>query len=171
MKANRADWAAQVPWNGISDKPAVFDGPNGNITIDDVDGLRAALASKQNTTGLARVAYTGNYADLVGKPDFGSAAFANVTDFVMAPTARTLQVGEVAFVSGQQEYTVTFTRTMDAVPKVRTQVFMADDNGQLFFAVIPKDTLTTTGFKFVLSGVPTLSTGSLEYEAVVQSQP
>lgn len=81
-KATRADWAAQVPWSGIQDKPPFLDGPDGQIQISDVEGLSAALASKQPLGGLARVAYTGNYNDLSSLPPLGSAAYADVSNFI-----------------------------------------------------------------------------------------
>ncbi len=170
-KSNRADWAAQVPWDGITDKPLFLDGPNGAITIDDVEGLRAALANKQNTTGLARVAYTGQYSDLLNKPLLGSAAFANVSDFQAAYTARTLQTGAVPFVAGQQSYAVAFTRTMNAIPKVYLQVEIDSDAGELFSATVENDTLTATGFTFWLSGVPNVSAGKCRYRAIIEEQP
>ena len=170
-KSNRADWAASVPWAGITDKPAFIDGPNGSITIDDVEGLRAILADKQNINGLATVAYTGQYADLLGKPTFGSAAFANVTDFEPAPVARTLQTGEVDLVSGQQSYAVVFTTLMNDVPKVYLQMALADGTGEFFTASVEQDTLTADGFTFWLSGVPSVSAGKCRYRAIVETQP
>jgi hypothetical protein len=170
-RVSRADWAPPTKWADIPDKPPFADGPGGNITIDDVQGLVAALAGKQNAGGLARVATTGSYTDLNSTPAFGSAAFANVSDFAPAPVARQLQVGSVPFVATQQKYSVVFSVTMDDVPKVKTQVFMADDNGELFSAVIPDDSLTSTGFSFFLTGAPSGATGRLEYTARVESTP
>ena len=82
MRVREAQWAAQAPWNGIQDKPAFLDGPDGDIQISDVQGLQAALNSKQSAGGLARVAYTGHYNDLTGKPALGSAAYADVSNFI-----------------------------------------------------------------------------------------
>lgn len=82
--AQRADWAAQTPWDGIQGKPPFAEGPNGSITMADVQGLLAALAGKLDRGGLAKVATTGNYHDLLNKPALGSAAFASVDDFLTA---------------------------------------------------------------------------------------
>lgn len=82
MRVREAQFAATVPWDGILGKPATFDGPDGVITIDDVQGLRQALAGKQPAGGLARVATTGNYNDLNNKPALGSAAFVDVSNFI-----------------------------------------------------------------------------------------
>lgn len=170
VRASR--WAPLSPWSGIQGKPAFLDGPDGNITIDSVRDLRAALNGKVDKGSLSRLAYTGQWADILGKPTFGSAAFADVDNFIMAATARTLQVGEVPYVAAQQSYAVVFTRTMSAVPKVRLQTFIIDaTSGEMFFAVVQKDSVSTAGFTFWLSGAPTGVTGSCQYEAVVESQP
>lgn len=71
-----------MPWSGIQGKPAFLDGPDGDITIPDVRGLTEALASKATSGSFARVAFTGAYNDLTGRPVFGSAAFANVDNFI-----------------------------------------------------------------------------------------
>jgi hypothetical protein len=66
---------------------------------------------------------------------------------------------------------VVFTRTMNALPKVQLQHFMATDSGEIFFCSVQDDSLTTDGFTFWLNGVPATSTGRVEYWAQVQSQP
>jgi hypothetical protein len=171
MRVSRADWAALAPWEGIQGKPPFLEGPDGQITISDVQGLQAALAARALISQLARVAFTGNYSDLNNPPHFGSAAFVDIGYFLVAWTAKTLQIGSVPMVSGTQKYSVVFTQAMNAVPKIRLQVFMADDNGELIFATVTRDSVTTTGFSFWLSSAPSASTGEIEYEAVVQDQP
>jgi hypothetical protein len=170
-RVREAAWAALAPWTGIQGKPPFLNGPDGNIQISDVEGLTEALAIRPRRSDFARVAFTGRYSDLLGLPHFGSAAFVDVSYFQVAYTAKTLQVGSVPFVAGTQKYAVVFTTTMNAVPKVKTQCFMADDNGENFFATIPDDSLSVAGFSFWLNGVPTGSTGRLAYRAVVESQP
>ena len=170
-RTSKADWAALVPWEGIQGKPPFTYGPNGNITISDVQGLQAALDSKQSGGGLARVAYSGNYADLNNKPPFGSAAFADVDNFQLALTAKQLQTGEVTLVSGQQDYDVLFSVDMASVPKVYLQVLMADVGGEMFSAVLQEDVLTVTGFTLWLSGVPSLSTGKVRWRATTEMTP
>lgn len=105
MRVREAQWAAQVPWNGIQDKPTFLDGPDGQILISDVKGLQAALAAKQDRGGLARVAYTGNYADLNGKPVFGSAAFTDVSQYARAYTGR-IVTGTTDTITGNDYYIV-----------------------------------------------------------------
>lgn len=82
MRVREANWAAQVPWDGIQGKPEFLDGPDGDITISDVRGLTEALASKASSGSFARVAFTGNYNDLTSLPALGSAAFVNVDNFI-----------------------------------------------------------------------------------------
>ena len=170
-KVSKADWAALVPWDGIQGKPPFADGPNGHITIPDVEGLQAALDSKQPAGGLARVAYTGNYNDLNNKPAFGSAAFADVSNFQLALTAKQLQTGEVTLVASTQSYAVLFSEDMASVPKVYLQVIMADSSGELFSAVIQEDLLSVSGFTLWLSGVPSLSTGKVRWRATTETTP
>lgn len=170
MRVREAEWCAMVPWRGIQDKPAFLDNPDGQITIDDVEGLREALANRPDLD-LARVAYTGNYNDLTNLPALGSAAFAEVSDFLSAPTLATFETGEVAFVASQQSYVVTFTAVKQAIPKIYTQVLMADDNGEVFFATLAEDSITISGFKFWLNGIPTLSTGKCRWKATVEDNP
>lgn len=78
MKSTRADWAASSPWSGIQGKPSYL-GENGvpwssilNIPSQDAPG------------GLATVAFTGRYSDLLGRPSFGSAAMADISNFATA---------------------------------------------------------------------------------------
>lgn len=173
LSTRRAEWAALVPWRGIQGKPAWIDpdNPRPVILIADVVGLQAALNARPLASQLAAVAFSGDYNDLDNLPHFGSAAFVDIDYFQLAPRANNYQIGSVPFVAGQQDYTVVFTTTMLDVPKIETQVFMADDNGEVFFATIADDSLSTTGFKFWLNGVPTTATGRLQYKAFVQDQP
>ncbi len=170
-KVSKSDWAALVPWTGVQDKPAFLEGPDGNIQISDVEGLQAALDSKQNTGGLAKVAYSGSYKDLHDTPPFGSAAFADVSDFVSAPKANALQTGVVNLVAGTQNYAVLFSVSMSSIPKVYLQVLMADTGGEMFSAVLQEDVLTVTGFTLWLSGVPSLSTGKVRWRATTEVTP
>lgn len=93
MRVRESNWAAQVPWSGIQNKPAFADGPSGNITIPDVAGLTAALAGKVPVGSLARVATSGNYNDLNNRPVLGSAAFADASDFALA--SQSLRIPQV----------------------------------------------------------------------------
>lgn len=97
MRVREAQFAATVPWNGILGKPTFVDGPAGNITIDDVQGLRAALAGKQPAGGLARVATTGNYNDLNNKPMLGSAAYVDVSNFITPAQLTAILAGYTTF--------------------------------------------------------------------------
>lgn len=168
---SKADWAALVPWQGVQNKPAFLDGPEGNITIADVQGLQAALDSKQSKSGLAKVAYTGSYKDLNNTPAFGSAAFANVSDFQRALTPQQLQTGEITLVAGTQVYAGSFSVDMGSIPKIYLQVLMADSSGELFSAVLQEDLLTVSGFSFWLTGVPSLSTGKVRWRATTEDTP
>lgn len=162
-RASRADWAPAPKWSDITDIPPT--------TIADVEGLQAALAARVLTAALSQLAFTGRWADILGKPVFGSAAFADVSTFLLAYTAKTLQIGEVAMVANQQSYAVVFTTTMDAIPKIELQCSIDDVNGEMTYAVLQKDSITTSGFTFWLSSSPSTSDGSVFYRAVVQSQP
>lgn len=76
MRVRESQWSAQVPYSGIQDFPELLariaaDG----IKISDVDGLAAALAAAGGGGG------TVSWASITGKPEFGSAAFAPVSDF------------------------------------------------------------------------------------------
>ena len=93
MRVRESQWAAQVPWSGIQGLPPFLDGPEGSITISDVEGLSEALASKVNGAALMRLAYTAQWADIIGKPAFGSAAFANVDNFITPSQLTTILEG------------------------------------------------------------------------------
>lgn len=167
MRVRQADWAAQVPYTGIQDLPAWLAaiGADG-IQIKDVEGLEAALAGL--TPDTSPVAWN----SITGKPSFGSAAYVPVTAFVAAPTAKTLQLGDVALVMGQQQYTVVFTETMKDVPRTpQLQVAMTDGTSEYLYAVVDGDTLTADGFDFWLNTPPALSTGYVSYRAAIESQP
>lgn len=163
MRVRQADWAPPPRWDQIADKPA--------YTIADIQGLAAALAARALLAQLARVAFTGRYSDLVGLPAFGSAAFVDISYFMVAWTARTQQMGQEPLVSGQQSYDIVFTETMDEIPKVYAQVMMTDGTGELFYAVTQKDLITTTGFRAWLTGVPSASAGFIQWKAQVENQP
>jgi len=120
--------------------------------------INASIATFAMT--LAVVAYSGDYNDLINLPVIPAAA-----------TAQTLQVGSVNFVAGQRKYLVSFSALMTTIPKIKTQVFMADDNGETMFSNITIDSLTQSGFAFWLSAAPTASSGRLEYTAKVESTP
>lgn len=168
MRVRQADWAAQVPWAGIQDLPEFLRGPDGNITIGDVQGLQAALDALAGGGGGGPVTWN----SITGKPSFGSAAYVPVSAFVPAPTAQTLQLGVVPFVMGEDRYAVAFTETMKAVPNTpQLQVVMTDGTGETLFAVVDGDTLDADGFTFQLNAPPALSTGYCAYRAVVESQP
>lgn len=171
MRVSRADWAALVPWAGVQDKPSFLDGPDGNIQISDVQGLAAALAARALIAQLAKVAFTGNYNDLNNLPVFGSAAFVDISYFLVAWTAKTQQMGQEPLVAGQQSYDIVFTATMDEAPKVYAQVMMTDGTGELFFAVTQRDMITATGLRIWLSGVPSVSAGFIQWKAQVENQP
>lgn len=172
LSSRRSEWAATTPWSGVQDKPAWADDPDHLlIPIDDVIGLRQALDARALKSSLAKVAFSGDYNDLNHLPHFGTAAFADISDFQSAPRANTYQIGYVDLVAGTQSYTVAFTTTMLAIPKIDLQHFMVDDNGEIFFASVALDSVTTTGFKFWLNGVPSVSSGKVQYRAFIQDQP
>lgn len=79
MRVRQADWAAQTPWGGIQDRPAVVLWLGDNVSVE---ALQALLNGSSPDGGLATVAYTGKYSDLVGLPSFGSAAFVSADNFV-----------------------------------------------------------------------------------------
>ena len=56
----------------------------GTQPISSIDGLQLELESKADASELASIAFSGSYADLADKPNFGSAAGANVGDFATA---------------------------------------------------------------------------------------
>lgn len=101
MRVRQADWAAQVPWGGVQDRPAVVLWLADNVSVE---RLEALLAGSSPDGDLAAVAYTGRYSDLLGRPDFGSAAFVSAESFValaalfgyFAGTAGEIEVNEVA---------------------------------------------------------------------------
>lgn len=159
MRAERANWAATVPWNGIQDKPAWA----GRIvlTISDIEGLQAALDALENQAD----------APTFDPATLGSAAYVDIGYFQRAWNARTLQVGEAAILLGVQEYAVTFTETMSAVPRVVLQHFMVDSTGEQFYASVLDDSLTADGFTIRLSGVPVGDGGRVEWTAKVETQP
>lgn len=163
MRVRQSDWAPPPNWDAIPDVPPT--------TIDDVLGLRQALNDRVLAAALVRLAYTGRWADIIGKPTFGSAAFADVSTFLLAFTAKTLQIGEVALIANQQSYAVVFTTTMDAIPKIELQCSIDDSLGEMTYAVLQRDSITTTGFTFWLSSSPSTSDGSVFYRAVVADQP
>lgn len=109
---------------------------------------------------LSEVAFTGQYGDLLGLPVIPA-----------LPTAQTLQVGSVPFIAGQQKYLVNFSAPMSGIPKIKTQVLMANDNGEVFFATLTDEGITASHFNFWLNGSPSTSTGRLEYTAKIESTP
>lgn len=154
MKATRADWAAQCPYFGIQDLPALLAkiGASG-ITISDVTGLQAALDALAGGGG-----GTVMWGDIEGKPSFGSAAYVNVSQFVAAPTPTTYQTDAVDFVSGQRTYPVVFSPALKADPDVDLSMYIADGTSEEMFygAIQDKD---ETGFTLWLNAAPTLSRG------------
>jgi hypothetical protein len=93
VKAERADWAASAPWSGLQDKPAYLT-PAG-IPYSAVIGA----PDIPTPDGLAKVAYTGKYADLLDKPALGTAAYSPVGDFATA------EQGELADTALQEDLT------------------------------------------------------------------
>lgn len=169
MNVREARWAALVPWTGVQGKPDFLEGPDGNIQISDVNGLTKALAIRPTRGELAKIAFTGNWNDIVGKPHFGTAAFVDISYFMVAWTANTQQMGEEPIVAGQQSYDIVFTETMIEVPKIYCQVGLTDGTGELFFPVT--DLETETGFRIWLSGVPSGNAGFIRWKAQVENQP
>lgn len=79
MPAPRSTWSALAPWSGVQDKPAFLDNPEGipwSAILNPPDF--------ENPAGLAEVAFTGRYSDLIGRPGFGSAAFQDAGNFATA---------------------------------------------------------------------------------------
>lgn len=159
MRVSRADWAALVPWSGVQGKPRFLEGPNGNILIDDVVGLREALdvlSPSGSSPGGGTVVV------------FGSAAFADVKAFQPAWNKRTQQMGQEPIVAGQHVYDIVFTETMNAVPKVYTQISLSDGTSDLLFG--NTDMITADGFRLVVSPAPTAAPGFIQWKAQVENQ-
>lgn len=79
MQVQRAIWAATGPWSGLQDKPTWLDNPDGipwSAILNPPD--------EDNPAGLATVAFTGRYSDLIGRPNFGTAAFQDSVNFATA---------------------------------------------------------------------------------------
>ncbi len=174
--SDKARFAYIVPWKGITGKPAAFDSPTGKIQISDVNGLQSALDSKLDKGGLAKVATTGQYSDLLGLPVFGSAAFAATTDFQQASSPKTRQLGIGDLVFGVERYEVEFSVPMKAPPKIQLQVMISDGTsvsdgtGDNYYAMVAEDFITTTGFRFKLSNAPAFSTGKVFWLAFVEDE-
>lgn len=167
-----------VPWTGIQGTPAFLVAAvrRGGFRVEDIAGLQAYLESPTRIAGLARVAYTGRFSDLLDDSsnpigDLGTAAFVNLSYFQRALTAQTYQIGTVPIVTAQQKYNVAFSEEMSALPRIQLQVFMADDAGAMYNAMPTLDSVTTTGFSFWLSTMPAADGGSVQWEAKVQAQP
>lgn len=171
MRVSRADWAALVPVSGVQGLQEYIQGPNGKIPISQVINLKNELDARVLISALAKIAFTGNWNDINGKPNFGSAAFVDISYFLVAWTAKTQQMGQEPLVAGQQSYDIVFTETMDEIPKVYSQVMMTDGTGELFFPVTQKDMITETGLRIWLSGVPLVSAGFIQWKAQVENQP
>ena len=163
MRVREAAWAALVPWTGVQDKPVWLENPDG-IAISAVIGLQEILDELEGESGTSVA-----WADVTGKPTFGSAAFVSTSTLMPAFKARTLQVGSVNIVAAQQEYTVTYTETMDDVPKTQLQQYITDGSSEMFYAAIFDE--TADGFTFRLNAVPLATDGRFEYWSQVQSQP
>jgi hypothetical protein len=80
-KSDRADWAAQVPWDGIQGKPELI-AALGSLSSSQMKTLLALIGGLPVDSDFSKVAFTGRYADLSGLPEFGSAAFASTTSFL-----------------------------------------------------------------------------------------
>lgn len=159
MRAERANWAATVPWTGIQDKPAWA--TNSVLVISDIQGLRAALDALESPGN------TNNF----DPTTLGSAAYVDIGYFQRAWNARTLQLGDVSILLGVQEYPVTFSATMSDIPRIVLQHFMVDSAGEQFYASVLDDSLTVNGFTIRLSGVPVGDGGRIEWTAKVETQP
>jgi len=159
MKVSRADWAALVPWKGVQGKPDFLLHADGLIHIDDVAGLREILNSLSGGSGAA----AGGSVVV-----FGSAAFADTSYFQPAWTARTQQMGQEPIVAGQQTYDIAFTEAMNDVPKVYTQVSLSDGTSEVLFG--DTDMITNSGFRVVLSAIPSAAPGFIQWKAQVEDQ-
>lgn len=84
------------------------------------------------------------------------------------PATNIYQTGSVNLVAGTQSYAVVFSPALTGVPSVvDPEVYMADANGEVMFASVQKDSVTANGFTFWLNGVPTVSTGVVNWTAQV----
>lgn len=161
-KATRADWAAQVPYTGIQDFPALLarlaeDG----ITISDVTGLQAALDALAGGGG-----GTVTWANVTGKPNFGSAAYVSVNAFVAAPVPKTYQSGVIDFVAAQRAYPVVFSPVMKDVPDIDTTNYISDGTSEeMFYNSI--QSADENGFTLWLNTAPALSRGWCVWRARV----
>lgn len=170
MKARRSDWAPLVPWSGIQDKPSYLQ--------DDGIPYSAIIDFPDPGGGLATVAYTGLYSDLLNKPTLGSAAAHNASDFATAhqgsladtalqpPDDTHFQSGTIDFSDGTRDYPVVFSPEMAGVPEIDTQQYMSDGTSEMFYnSIYNADTM---GFTLKLNTAPTVAAGWCFWRAYVR---
>ncbi len=101
----------------------------------------------------------------------GHAADAGFTDSghtPWPPAPSNFQSGSVTLATSTTSYTVTFGTTMASTPSaVVCNVYMKDANGEILFASVRADTVSTTGFTVVLSGSPTATGGFIKWIATI----
>jgi hypothetical protein len=84
------------------------------------------------------------------------------------PTPTHFQTGSVTLAVGTTSYAVTFGTTMSSAPAaIVCNVYMKDANGEILYASIRADTVSTTGFTVVLSGAPTATGGLIKWMASI----
>lgn len=137
--SRRADWAATAPWKGITGKPT---GPDGELTVNwgNIKGslsnqadLVAALAAKVSAGELARVAFTGQYSDLIGAPS--------------------ILGGINPITPGVQSYFIPFSPAPVSTPKIVLEVLGSPD--EIMWAMATS--INTGGCNIVLSAVPSIA--------------
>ncbi len=84
------------------------------------------------------------------------------------PATNKYQTGSVNLVAGTQSYSVLFSPALTGTPTVvDVQVYMNDSDGEVLFASVQKDTVSSAGFTFWLSGVPSDTGGVAKWTAQV----
>lgn len=83
------------------------------------------------------------------------------------PPTNKFQAGSVNIAAGNQgPYAVLFSPALSGAPVVvDVQVYMNDVDGEILFATVQKDTVSSAGFSFWLSGVPADTGGVAKWSA------
>jgi len=104
----------------------------------------------------AQVANTGHAAD-AGSVD-GSGTW--------PPTPTHYQTGSVTLAVSTTSYSVTFSPALDSAPSaIVCNVYMKDADGEIMYASVRADSVTSSGFTVVLSGSPTATGGFIKWIA------
>ncbi len=174
MRVRESTWAATSPWTGLQGVPLFLQNPAG-IPVSAIIGLEPG----ETPGDFATVAYSGQYADLLGKPTLGSAAFASLSTLAtsaqgaLADTALqpaqsdVFQSGSVDIVAATQSYAVVFVTPMAATPDIVLQLHIDDVAGEFFILAVQDDVTDGNGFTFRLGSVPVGSVGRVTWQARV----